>query len=114
VPKLLSSGGTTRLCGMSRMGQDDSRKLLIVGAMSRIRWICRRGAMADNWLGRPLLRKPRMVVAVARGQQDGTDHLGDGHQATGLSNGVIRQSTCAIDGLRCGHSRPGQEDRLMV
>lgn len=49
---------------MSRMGQDDIRKLLIVGAMSRIRWICRRGPTADSWLGRLLLRKPRMVVAA--------------------------------------------------
>lgn len=65
VPKQLSSGGKTRLGGMSRMGQDDIRKLLIVGAMSRIRWICRRGPTADSWLGRLLLRKPRMVVAVA-------------------------------------------------
>ncbi len=65
VPKQLSSGGKTRLGGMSRMGQDDIRKLLIVGAMSRIRWIGRRGATADSWLGRLLLRKPRMVVAVA-------------------------------------------------
>lgn len=47
------------------MGQDDIRKLLIVGAMSRIRWICRRGSTADNRLGRLLLRKPCMVVAVA-------------------------------------------------
>lgn len=65
VPKQLSSGGKTRLGGMSRMGQDDIRKLLIVGAMSRVRWICRRGPTADSWLGRLLLRKPRMVVAVA-------------------------------------------------
>ena len=47
------------------MGQDDIRKLQIVGAMSRIRWICRWGATPDSWLGRLLLRKPRMVVAVA-------------------------------------------------
>ncbi|TWB83075.1 transposase [Nitrospirillum amazonense] len=65
VPKQLSSGGKSRLGGMSRMGQDDIRRLLIIGAMSRIRWICRRGATPDNWLGRLLLRKPRMVAAVA-------------------------------------------------
>lgn len=65
VPKQHSSGGKTRLGGMSRMGQEDIRKLLIVGAMSCIRWICRRGTNPDNWLGRLLARKPRMVAAVA-------------------------------------------------
>ena len=34
------------------MGQSDIRKLLIVGAMSRIRWIVRKGVLPDNWLGR--------------------------------------------------------------
>jgi transposase len=33
--------------------------------MSRIRWIVRKGVMPDNWLGRMVARKPRMVVAVA-------------------------------------------------
>jgi transposase len=47
------------------MGQTDIRKLLIFGAMSRIRWIVRKGVMPDNWLGRMVARKPRMVVAVA-------------------------------------------------
>jgi transposase len=47
------------------MGQADIRKLLIVGAMSRIRWIVRKGVLPENWLGRALGRKPRMVAAVA-------------------------------------------------
>lgn len=33
--------------------------------MRRIRWIVRKGVLPDNWLGRILGRKPRMVVAVA-------------------------------------------------
>lgn len=49
----------------SKMGHADIRKLLIVGAMSRIRWIVRKGVLPDNWLGRVLGRKPRMVAAVA-------------------------------------------------
>lgn len=53
------------LGGVSKMGQADIRKLLIVGATSRIRWIIRRGVLPDNWLGRALGRKPRMVAAVA-------------------------------------------------
>lgn len=50
---------------MSKMGQSDIRKLLVVGAMSRIRWIVRKGVLPDNWLGRLMARRPRMVVAVA-------------------------------------------------
>lgn len=65
VPRQHSTGGKTRLGSVSKMGQHDIRKLLIVGAMSRIRWIVRKGVLPDNWLGRILGRKPRMVAAVA-------------------------------------------------
>ena len=65
VPKQRSTGGKTRLGRISKMGQTDIRKLLIVGAMSRIRWIVRKGVTPDNWLGRLVERKPRMVAAVA-------------------------------------------------
>lgn len=65
VPKQRSTGGKTRLGRVSKMGQTDIRKLLIVGAMSRIRWIIRKGILPDNWLGRLVGRKPRMVAAVA-------------------------------------------------
>lgn len=37
----------------------------LVGAMSRIRWIIREGVLPDNWLGKLVRRKPRMVAAVA-------------------------------------------------
>ena len=47
------------------MGQTDIRRLSIVGAMSLIRWIVRKGELPDNWLGHILDRKPRMVAAVA-------------------------------------------------
>ena len=65
VPRQRSTGGKTRLGSVSKMGQSDIRKLLIVGAMSRIRWIVRKGVQPNNWLGRVLGRKPRMVAAVA-------------------------------------------------
>jgi transposase len=65
VPRQHSTGGKTRLGAVSKMGQNDFRRLLIVGAMSRIRWIVRKGLLPDNWLGRILGRKPRMVAAVA-------------------------------------------------
>lgn len=65
VPRQRSTGGKTRLGCVSKMGQRDIRKLLIVGAMSRIRWIVRKGVLPDNWFGRLMGRKPRMIVAVA-------------------------------------------------
>lgn len=65
VPRQHSTGGKTRLGGVSKMGQTAIRKLLIVGAMSLIRWIVRKGVLPDNWLGHILGRKPRMVAAVA-------------------------------------------------
>jgi len=65
VPRQRSTGGKAKLGGMSKMGQSDIRRLLVVGAMSRIRWIVRKGVLPDNWLGRLMARKPRMVVAVA-------------------------------------------------
>lgn len=65
VPRQRSTGGKARLGGLSKMGQADIRKLLIVGAMSWIRWIVRKGVIPDSWLGRLVERKPRLVAAVA-------------------------------------------------
>ena len=47
------------------MGQRDVRRLLIIGAMTVVRWALRRGAPPGSWLARMLARKPRMLVAVA-------------------------------------------------
>jgi transposase len=65
VPRQHSTGGKTRLGAVSKMGQCDIRKLLIVGAMSVIRWVVRRGGSANRWLANLVARKPRMVAAVA-------------------------------------------------
>ncbi len=65
VPRQHSTGGKPRLGKISKMGPRDLRRLLIAGAMARIRWAVRRGETADPWLARMLARKPRMVVAVA-------------------------------------------------
>jgi transposase len=43
VPRRHSTGGKTLLGAVSRMDQCDIRKLLIVGAMSVIRWVVHRG-----------------------------------------------------------------------
>ncbi len=47
------------------MGQRDLRRLLITGAMAVVRWAALRGPRAGSWLEKMLIRKPRMLVAVA-------------------------------------------------
>jgi len=65
VPRQHSSAGKARLGRVSKMGQRDLRRLLIIGAMSVVRWAARRGAPTGSWLARMLSRKPRMLVAIA-------------------------------------------------
>ena len=65
VPRQNSTGGKARLGRISKMGQRDVRRLLIIGAMTVVRWAVRRGAPPGSWLARMLARKPRMLVAVA-------------------------------------------------
>lgn len=65
TPRQSSSGGKARLGRISRMGQRDLRRLLIIGAMAVVRWAARRGATAGSWLARMMSKKPRMLVAVA-------------------------------------------------
>jgi len=65
VPRQRSTGGKTRLGSVSKMGQTDIRRLLIVGAMSVIRWVVRKGGSTNRWLAALIARKPRMVATVA-------------------------------------------------
>ncbi len=65
VPKQNSSGGKQVLGHTSKMRQRDIRRLLIIGAMSVIRWFSRNTPEADTWLGRLLRRKPRQLAAIA-------------------------------------------------
>lgn len=65
APKQHSSGGKQVLGRTSKMGQRDIRRLLILGAMTVIRWACRKAPSKNSWLGRMLMRKPRMLVAIA-------------------------------------------------
>lgn len=65
VPRQRSTGGKVRLGAVSKMGQCDIRKLLIVGAMSVIRWVVRKGGSANRWLANLVARNPLMVAAVA-------------------------------------------------
>lgn len=65
VPRQHSTGGKQKLGRVSKMGQRDIRRLLIIGAMSMIRAACHRGVPQGSWLARMLQKKPRMLVAVA-------------------------------------------------
>ncbi len=65
VPKQHSSGGKERLGKVSKEGQVDIRRLLIIGAMTRVAWAGRKPAQEGSWLDRMLKRKPKMLVAIA-------------------------------------------------
>ena len=65
VPRQHTTGGKPRLGRISKMGQRDLRRLLIVGAMAVVSSAVRRGETNDPWLARMLARKPRMLVAMA-------------------------------------------------
>jgi len=65
VPKQRSSGGKERLGRMTKAGQADIRRLLIIGAMSRLGWLGQRTITEGSWLSRMLARKPKMLVAIA-------------------------------------------------
>ena len=65
VPRQRSTGGKAKLGAVSKMGQTDIRRLLIVGAMSVIRWVVRKGGSPNRWLASLVARKPKMVAAVA-------------------------------------------------
>jgi transposase len=79
VPRQHSSGGKARLRRVSKMGQRDLRRLLIIGAMSVVRWALRRGT------GR-LLARPHVGAEAAdarcdcAGEQDGAGRLGFARQ----------------------------------
>jgi transposase len=65
VPRQHTTGGKPRLGRTSKMGQRDIRRLLIIGAMTVVRWAVRKGAARGSWLARMLAEKPRLVVAIA-------------------------------------------------
>jgi len=65
VPRQHSSGGKERLGRVSKAGQADIRRLLIMGAMSRLAWLARRAIRGSSWITQMMARKPRMLVAIA-------------------------------------------------
>ena len=65
VPRQHSTGGKARLGRISKAGQSDIRRLLIIGAMTRIIGRARHKVPAESWLGRKLATKPKMLVGIA-------------------------------------------------
>lgn len=63
VPRQHSSGGKARLGRISRRGDTELRRLLIIGAQAVLRWP--KAVAADPWLQALLARRPRLVAAVA-------------------------------------------------
>ena len=65
TPRERSSGGRQRLGGISKAGNQRLRQLLVVGAMSVIRFAKPGSKTASAWLLNLLERKPRKLAAVA-------------------------------------------------
>ena len=67
VPKQHSTGGQTRLLGISKRGDSYLRKLLIHGARATLRWVKRKTDGRSQWIQGLLERRGwnRTAVAVA-------------------------------------------------
>ena len=65
MPQQHSSGGKERLGRISKAGQTDIRRLLIIGAMTRIMGRARHKVPVESWVGQMLARKPKIRVGIA-------------------------------------------------
>lgn len=65
TPRQNSSGGKERLGRISKMGDRNLRRLLILGASSAAKVAAKDPSQASPWLAGMLSRKPRMLVTVA-------------------------------------------------
>jgi len=65
VPRQHSSGGTSRLLGISKRGDTALRTLLIHGARAVIRVAVTKQEMADSWLMKLCRRRHKNIAAVA-------------------------------------------------
>jgi transposase len=65
TPRQHSTGGKARLGRISKMGQRDIRRLLIIGASAVVTWAARKQPRPGTWLARMMARKPHMLVVVA-------------------------------------------------
>ena len=66
VPRQHSTAGKARLGKISKMGQRDLRRLLMLGAMSVVKSAGRGGAPSDPWLaGMLATKKSKKLIAIA-------------------------------------------------
>ena len=65
TPRQHSTAGKQRLGRITRMGQRDLRRLLVLGATSVLRHRRKREEQDDPWLHRMIAEKPPKLVAVA-------------------------------------------------
>lgn len=65
VPRQHSTGDKARLGRISKAGQSDIRRLLIIGAMTRIMGRARRKVTTESWIRRKLMSKPKMLAGTA-------------------------------------------------
>ena len=65
VPRQDSSGGKTRLLGISKHGDVYLRTLLIHGARAVLRHLAHRTHRTDDWVRRLLARRNKNIAAVA-------------------------------------------------
>ena len=65
TPRQNSTAGKQRLGRITKMGQRDLRRLLILGATAVVRQMRRRKEVSDPWLRRLIAEKPPKLVAVA-------------------------------------------------
>jgi transposase len=65
VPRQSSSGGKARLGKVSKAGQHDIRRLLVIGAMAAMVGACRRGIPEDTWLGKLIEAAHPRAIALA-------------------------------------------------
>jgi transposase len=63
VPRQNSTGGKPRLGRISKQGDANLRRLLIIGAQSVLRWV--RPGKSSAWIIALMARRPRKVAAVA-------------------------------------------------
>ena len=119
VPRQHSTGGKPKLGRISKMGQRDLRRLLVIGAMATVGWAVRHGATNDPWLARMLARKPRLLGAVAlanrrarggAGQPAGAHRLGAADQEHTVSGcGPRRLSHQASVALTVGKANRSED-----
>ena len=65
VPRQNSTGGKTKLGSITKMGDRTIRRLLVIGALSVIRWGRKKSEFEASWIGKLVARKPLKLAAVA-------------------------------------------------